>query len=287
VGHGGQLVGGGSLLIGSTGTNPVAPGFLKSTATINGNLGSNTADGGGVVLFTHSAANLDVPNRMSGPLLVYNFESNTTFTGSNSYTGPTVSIGGTLALGPSASIAQSGTLLFGAATFDVSAVTGGYVVAAGQTLAGDAGTVIGPATGAVGSVVELGFADSPGTSTFTGGFSLLGDLKVNVDGSSVGLLDGSSDTLTLGALSSVTFNVVNAPVGDLVFAKYLSLAGGTFTAVNGLPSGYSIDYNYLGGNQIALVTTVPEIDPASATGVLAMVTGALGLFERRLRRRRG
>jgi len=281
-----QLGPGGSLVIGSTGTNPVDPGFLKSSATITGNLGPDPNDGGGTVFFNHQAGNLDVPNQMSGPLLVYNFQSNTTLTGSNSYTGPTVSIGGTLALGPSASIAQSGTILVGAATFDVSAVTGGYVVAAGQTLAGDAGTVIGPATGAVGSVVELGFADSPGTLTFTGGFSLLGDLKVNIDGSSVGLLDGSSDALTLGGSSSVTFNVVNAPVGDLVFAKYLSLAGGSFGTVNGVPSGYSLDYNYLGGNQIALVAgAVPEIDPASAGSVLALFGGALGLLERRRQRR--
>lgn len=273
-----QMGPGGILFIGSTGTTPADPGFLTSSATINGNLGPDPDAGGGAVFFNHKAANLDVPNRMSGPLLVYNFESNTTLTGSNSYTGPTVSIGGTLALGPAASIAQSGTMAFVSSTFDVSAVTGGYVLAAGQLLGGADATVIGPATGAVGSVVELGFQDSPGALTFTGGFTLLGDLKVNVDGSSVGLLDGSLDALNLGGTSSVTFNVVDAPVGNLVFAKYLSLSGSSFGTVNGLPSGYSIDYNYLGGNQIALV-------PEPATYCMALAGLACGGYFIRRRKR--
>jgi len=70
-----------------------------------------------------------------------------------------------------------------------------------------------------------------------------------------------------------------------VFAKYASLSG-AFSSISGLPSGYSLDYNYLGGNQIALVSgAVPEIDPAAAGSVLALVGGALGMLERRRRRR--
>jgi len=253
-------------------------GFLNGTATINGNVG-------GLVDFAHNEASFSFPNRMSGPLSVtQSGGGKTTLTGSSSYTGKTSITSGTLALSGAASIASSGTIeLSSGEVYDVSAVTGGYQLAAGQTLQGD-GTVIGPVTAVVGSTVIPGTDGAVGTLSLSGGFSLLGDLKIDVDGSTIDLLDGASGSLTLGAGSTVTFSELTAIATNLIFAKYASLTG-TFGTVTGLPSGYALDYNYLGGSQIALVA-VPEIDPASAGSVLALVGGALGLLERRVRGRR-
>jgi T5SS/PEP-CTERM-associated repeat protein/autotransporter-associated beta strand protein len=277
-----QVGPGGAVIVGGDPTVSAGPGFLKSTATIIGNDGG-LGQGGGVIAFTHNAASYQFPNVMSGSLsvLVYG-TGTTTITGSNTYTGTTVIQAGGLALGPSASIASSSQIAVGPlGVYDVSAVSGGYELAAGQSLFG-VGTVIGPATGVVGSVVAPGgLEDDVGTLTVLGGLTLLGDLKIDIDGATIDLLDGSAGGLALGG--TVTFNEMSAPVGDLVFAKYATLSG-VFSSFSGIPSGYAIDYNYLGGNQIALVGAVPEIDPASAGSVLALVGGALGMLERRRRR---
>ena len=54
--------------------------------------------------------------------------------------------------------------------------------------------------------------------------------------------------------AALTLDVV-APLDDAVYilAEYSSLTGAAFTSVTGLPSGYSIQYNYNGGTRIALV----------------------------------
>jgi len=38
-----------------------------------------------------------------------------------------------------------------------------------------------------------------------------------------------------------------------IIAHYGSLSGGTFSSFVGTPGNYTVDYNYLGGHQIALV----------------------------------
>jgi len=69
-----------------------------------------------------------------------------TLSAANTYTGSTTISGGTLALSGSGSIAASPNIIVGASTtFDVSGVTGGYTLAAAQTLSGT-GTVVGAAT---------------------------------------------------------------------------------------------------------------------------------------------
>jgi fibronectin-binding autotransporter adhesin len=81
-----------------------------------------------------------------------------TLGGSNTYTGSTTITTGTLALGSGGSISNSPTITVGSNTFyDVSAVSGGYSLASGQTLQG-IGTVTGAMTVASGSTI------SPGTS---------------------------------------------------------------------------------------------------------------------------
>ena len=85
---------------------------------------------------------------------------------SNGYTGPTRIDTGRLTLATAGTVAASPLVAVGeGATFDVSAKTGGYVVPAGQTLAGS-GTVEGSV--AIGTAATLSPGASPGTITVTG-----------------------------------------------------------------------------------------------------------------------
>lgn len=73
-----------------------------------------------------------------------------------------------------------------------------------------------------------------------------------------GTASGSAGKIKAAALdittADVTFDVV-APLDDAVYilADYTSLTGASFASVTGLPAGYSINYAYNGGTQIALV----------------------------------
>ncbi|MFM7521610.1 MAG: autotransporter-associated beta strand repeat-containing protein, partial [Planctomycetota bacterium] len=154
---GGTTVSAGRLAIGAGGTTGSVTGnivnnadltFARSDAVtyagvISGS-GGLTKDGAGVLTLT----------------------SNSTFTGRTDITAGTLKLSGAGGIGWSAIIAVEA-----GATLDVSAVTGGWQLASGQTLTGD-GTVVGPATAAVGSTVNPGGVS--GTLTATGGFTLLG-----------------------------------------------------------------------------------------------------------------
>jgi fibronectin-binding autotransporter adhesin len=94
----------------------------------------------------------------------------TTLTGVNTFSGNTTISAGQLALGSTGSIADSplitvGTSAGSSAQFNVSAVTGGFSLASGQTLKGG-GTVVGALT--VGSSSTLSPGNSPGTIFNTG-----------------------------------------------------------------------------------------------------------------------
>ena len=119
-----------------------------------------------------------------------------------------------------------------------------------------------------------------GTFTVGGGATLAGTLSIGVDASGAGTSDLFSVAGPLD-LSAVTSTVDFSVIGVLddpayVFASYGSL-NGTFGTVSNLPTGYVIDYGYL-GNFIALVP-VPEPTTISTLGCAA----ALALFLRRRR----
>lgn len=119
-----------------------------------------------------------------------------------------------------------------------------------------------------------------GTFTVGGGATLAGTLSIGVDASG----GGTSDLFSVAGpldLSAGTSTVDFSVIGSLddpayVFASYGSL-NGTFGTVTNLPTGYVIDYGYL-GNFIALVP-VPEPTTISTLGCAA----ALALFLRRRR----
>jgi len=144
----------------------------------------------------------------------------------------------------------------------------------------DAGTLSGTGSLVSSLAVGSGATVAPGLSgigTFAvgGGSTLAGTLAITVDTTG----SGSSNLFSIGGLldlsaasSTVSFNAIGT-LDDpaYVFASYGSL-NGTFGTVNNLPTGYEINYAYL-GNFIALVA-VPEPTTISTLGCAA----ALALF---------
>ena len=149
-----------------------------------------------------------------------------------------------------------------------------------------AGTLSGTGSLASSVTVASGAFLAPGVGgignfNVAGGVTLAGTLAVGVDTIGAGVSDifsvGGALDLSAGT-SAIDFSVLGA-LDDpaYVFASYGSL-NGTFGTVSNLPTGYTIDYGYL-GNFIALVP-VPEPTTISTLGCAA----ALALF---LGRRRG
>jgi autotransporter-associated beta strand protein len=125
-----------------------------------------------------------------------------TLSGSNVYFGSTTVTAGTLALAATGSINYTPSIdVQTGATFDVAAVTGGFVLGASQTLKGN-GTVIGTVT-ANGTVAP---GESIGTLTF-------------------------SNTLVLAGTSMMEIDRLNAPYADLIVANAITY-GGTLVVAN-------------------------------------------------------
>ena len=144
----------------------------------------------------------------------------------------------------------------------------------------DAGTLSGTGSLVSGLAVGSGATVAPGLSgigTFAvgAGSTLAGTLAATVDTTG----SGSSNLFSVGGLldlsagsSTVNFNAIGTlDDAAYVFASYGSL-NGTFGTVSNLPTGYGINYAYL-GNFIALVP-VPEPTTISTLGCAA----ALALF---------
>ena len=265
-----------SIKMGPNGTLQVGSGAAAGTVSPAATIDSPF--GGGAVVFNHSSASHTFANPISGGISVTQQGSGkTVLTGSNSYTGSTTVSSGTLALSAAANnIASSGTISVAAGSvLDVSGVTGGFALASAQTLAGS-GSVSGAATAASGATVAPGGA-AIGTLSFGSSLSLVGSLEIGLAGSTTDLL-AVAGGLTLDPASIVDFSVVR-PLNQAayVFGSYATLAG-TFGTVNGLPTGYTVDYNYLSGNQLALVA-VPE--PSTLGLAVAGMAAAIVAVRRR------
>jgi autotransporter-associated beta strand protein len=230
------------------------------------NLGSGAVTlGGGNRTATVSANTLTVGGAIGGSYSLTKAGSGTlVLSGDNAYTGATTLSGGRLLL--------NGTYSGGGAfTVQSAATLGG---------AGMIGAVAKPSNVTVASLGMLAPGNSIGTLGVYGNVTLGGTLVTEVDGAGAGVSDLLNVLGTLDITSSSLDLHTLTPLDDpaYVLADYTTLVGDHFANVTGLPAGYHIEYQYQGGNQIALV--VPEPSTLALLGV-----GALGLLAYVWRRR--
>ena len=96
-------------------------------------------------------------------------------------------------------------------------------------------------------------APALGQSTVAANHSLMNAMwELEIDGATNDAV-AVTGALTLDAGSMLFITNVNDTVNEaIVLGSYSNLTG-TFSSTNTLPDGWALDYNYLGGNQIALV----------------------------------
>ncbi len=224
----GGTVAGGTLQIGEGGTT--------------GSFGTGSVINNATLVFDRDGT-LNVPGAVSGSGVLIN-------------RGPgVVTLNGALSHSGGIQI-QNGSLLIGA---NSSAATGDVTVGDGTGAASSAvlggvgplgGTVTLSTDGAIAPGLGVGSLELTGTVSGTGG------LLVEIDGSTAdkltasGSLDISGLSLSLSQLAAPS-----APVYVIVDAAS-PITGAAFAAVSGVPSGYTLTYNYNDGvdsNNIALV----------------------------------
>ena len=216
-------------------------------------------------------------------------------------TGSTLSVKAT---GADVVVSANVTGTTGDSSFNVLAVSNGGVVDANRVLVGNGGQIWGDGGTIKGDTfVGSGGTIAPGVpgGLPLGSLSFLGNVDLTGSGTSGAILSiglgasGTSDVITVSGTLSIANSTLDVTVGvpdtglAYVIAHYGTLLG-TFASVTGLPgASWHVDYNYLGANEIAIVSdavSVPEIDPASLGSGVALLLGGLGLLERRSRKRR-
>lgn len=241
----------GLSLDGTSGANPVVTGTLN----VSGNAAVTTT--GNVVMGSHTSG---TPSTAAVNALL-------------NITGGSVTVGGSITEGAGNNV---GTITVNGGALSV---TGGSITT--DTVNLTAGSIASVTTIAAAVNVGAAFTLSPGGAGNIGALSITG--TTNVAGTyGVDLGGATADLLNVtGALditaASIDFNVLSPLTQPTyVLASYTTLTGTQFANTQDLPAGYTIDYNYLGGNQIALV---PE------PGSLAVLAAGCGLLALRRRRR--
>lgn len=177
--------------------------------------------------------------------------------------------GGRVILGANASVTGvdrvESFLVTGDASIIADAILSGVTLGSGQRIYGD-GTVTGDFVVNPGAVVEVGNGFDIVDLAFEGNLSFAADsvLSITVDVVGPGVENDLllvSDLLSLDSGTRVSFEWLGGPtILPFVFAEYGSFSG-TCPANTGLSAGYSIDCNYEGQSQIALLYS-PVAAPA-------------------------
>ncbi len=224
----------GLVMLGSGISNYVAGGSPTiSTLTLNIGAGTNNAFGGFIGGSGPNDNNLALISKGPGIL---------DLSGANTYAGTTTVTNGTLQV--------NGTHFGG----------GAYAIQNGGTLGGT-GLIDAVVQTLAGSIVAPG--NSIGTLTTSNTFNLAGTLEIELaNAAGPGL--GISDFLDVNGFFDITNGTVQFVFAETltnsayIFAEYDSLPDEPFLNVLNLPDGYAIDYDYLGGNRIALVIPEPS-----------------------------
>lgn len=269
----GKLTYGASNVI-STGAVTVngSTAVLDMGANRTDSVGTVTLDGGSITgtgtstltstgTFEMKSGSVTAALAGSGIALNKSTGGTVTLSGTNTYTGATTVSAGTLLV--NGSLANTTTSVSSTATLGGTGTIGGAVSVA-------TGGFIAPGA----SIESLGLAS----------LDLAGTLLVEWDTTvspSIDLLDVTG-ALNLGGTSAVSFSNLGSGSLDLntayVFAKYApgSLTG-TFSSVSNLPVGFTLDYNYGGLSQIAIV-------PEPSTILLTFAFAGIPLLRRSRRR---
>jgi autotransporter-associated beta strand protein len=192
----------------------------------------------------------------------------------NTYTGATIVGSGSLALGAVASISNSTPIIVGSsATLDVSQVTGGFVLNAGQTLTGF-GTVTGAVTAVSGSTIDAGTNNGialNSTLLLTNGLAETGGV-LNKFHLSSNPLGASNDLVVIGGDLNVSGSNTVQVVGTLpngvnyALFKYSGNFIGNVTNF-GLLGAVGVLSNSVAGKAIYLTTLATTRGPSSTVWI--------------------
>ena len=181
----------------------------------------------------------------------------------NTYSGPTLITAGTLALGASGTVSSPAITIASGASFDVSAIPGGYSIANNQTLGGS-GTVLGSLTDGSTTVIQPGAAGTAGTLTIATNLTLTGNGSLAIDLAATTTVGGGVNDLikvngnlylSSGTPTPVTFNFLGG-VPATGSSYTLIQCSGTLTGTpataltNALNSRYTAVFSQVGNNVV-------------------------------------
>ncbi len=279
-------------------------GTLKASGALNTSLPMTLTGAGGNANVDTNGQAVTLAGQLSGSGGLNKLGAGTlTLSAANGYTGPTAINTGTLKLGSTASLASSTIDVGDGTTFDVSAVSGGYSLGAGQTLKGS-GTVVGDVT--IDGIHAPG--NSPGIQTIEGDYNMLGELQIELAGTTAGtgydqvLLCGTGDyDATLGGTLSLDWTdfadstdetqlwiVENDTAGSLnsTFSNYAN--GSSLGEYDGrqwwLFYGADAEAGALTGGNDVLISAVPEPSTIALLGFAVIAVSGYALRRRCLSR---